>query len=210
MRLSLSGATARQRLGHLEQGALILAATVATYAVWLAVGLPALPFQVPGLQRLEQEAPIAVNVDDATPPRARATSLAKSHSKATKSSITPTGTHDRARTRPRSSSPTHQGSPPQTTGPHGNPPTAAPRQTPTSSPRDPQPTPTEVRNETPAPPITPPTLPNVPPLPPPLADVPLPQLPPVPVAPVAPALPQLPEPSPPVQTPTVPALPTLP
>jgi hypothetical protein len=207
-RLSLSGATAKQHLGHLEQGALILAATVATYAVWLAVGLPGLPFQIPGLPRIEQEAPFAVHVDEATPPRTRPSPLKRRPARKTLGSITPVG-RNRTRTRPRSSGPTGHGSPPPATEPRSNPPTAAPQETPTASPHDRQPTPTEVRNDTPAPPITTPTNPDVPPLlPPPLPDVQLPPIPPLPtLVPEAPELPRLPEPSQPIRTPTLPSLP---
>jgi hypothetical protein len=210
-RLPLSGATAKHRLGHLEQGALILAATVATYVVWLSVGLPGLPFQIPGLPRIEQEAPFAVHVDEATPPRTRPSPLKRKPARKTLGSITPVG-RNRTRTRPRSSGPTGHGSLPPATEPRSNPPTAAPQETPTASPHDRQPTPTEVRNDTPPPPppppITDPTLPDVPPLPPPLPDIPLPQIPPLPaLPPEAPELPRVPEPSQPVQTPTLPSLP---
>jgi hypothetical protein len=208
-RLSLSGATAKQRLGHLEQGALILAAIVAIYAVWLGIGLPALPFQLPGPPRVTHEAPFAVHVDDATPPRARATpARTVKLPQATERSITAAG----RRNRPHAGGTTKQGLPPQTTDPQSQPPIAAPRETPTSAPQDRPPAPAEIRNETPSPPITAPTLPDVPPLlPAPLPDVPLPQLPPPPtLAPEAPALPPLPEPSQPVQTPTLPAVQTLP
>ena len=67
--MNTPGTTPRSHLGRLEQGALALAALGALYAIWLGIGLPAIPIG-PGDARSDPETPWITYIDSAPPTHA--------------------------------------------------------------------------------------------------------------------------------------------
>jgi len=73
---------------HLERGALTIGATAALFAVWFGIGLPGVPFAVPGLASGTNEAPSTTEL------YARAPAVARAYGRV----ATSTGTRRRTRT----------------------------------------------------------------------------------------------------------------
>jgi hypothetical protein len=203
--LHRTGATLTRHAGRLKQGALLLAALAAIYAIWLGVGLPALPIthgHTPGASGT----PFVTQVDALTTPRTDTSALLISRQALPKQLV-----RVPPRAAPHAARPTsHQPAETATTSPapeHVVPVDArgpAKAELTTESPAAPAAVKTSTTPTTPAPPTpTPPptiTLPQIPEVP---------QVPPVPQVPQLPQTPELPEIPPPPQVP-LPSLPQLP
>jgi hypothetical protein len=215
-RLHRTGATLTRHAGRLKQGALLLAALAAIYAIWLSVGLPALPItrgHAPGASGT----PFVTRLDALTTPRIDTSALLTSRHalpkrpvrvppRAVPHAARPTS-HQPAGPGTTSPAPEHLGVPDSrgpakaelTTETAGAPAAVETSTTPaTPSPPTPTPPPTITLPQVPEVPQVP-QLPQVPPLPqtpelpeiPPPPKVPLPSLPQTPAL-TTPALPQLP------------------
>jgi hypothetical protein len=200
-RLSTAGSRLRPNLGRLEQGALALAALGALYAIWLGVGLPAIPIG-PGGSRSDTGTPFVAYVNTAAPSHAIAGTA-----------IPALERPNRRQSRPVTTS-TDTVSPPLTSSAPG------PVETTRQSPRTPAATAAPTGQGSSSPSTTPPSTTPSTPTPPSLPDVPsvpVPQLPSVPgqALPQTPSLPQAPglpaplplPPTPPLPTPPLPTLP---
>jgi hypothetical protein len=199
-RLHRTGATLTRHAGRLKQGALLLAALAAIYAIWLSVGLPALPItrgHAPGASGT----PFVTQVDALTTPRIDTSALLTSRQALPKRLV-----RNPPRAAPRTVRPTsHQPGGPATTSPapeHLGPPDAR------------GPAKSELTAETPAAPAavktsTTPTTP-APPTPTPPPTITLPQLPEVQQVPQVPQFPQVPQVPPLPQTPELPEIPPAP
>jgi hypothetical protein len=227
-RLHRTAAKLTRHAGRLKQGALLLTALAAIYAIWLSVGLPALPI-TRGHTPDASGTPFVTQIDALTTPRIDTSALLTSRKALSKQLVRvppraaphvarPTS-HQPAETATTSPAPEHV-VPADARGPAKAELTTetagAPAAVKTST------TPTTPSPPTPTPPPTI-TLPQVPEVPQvlPLPQVPpLPQLPPLPQVPPLPQTPELPEVPPPPQVPppslphtpalTPPALPQLP
>jgi hypothetical protein len=189
-RLSTAGSRLRPHLGRLEQGALALAALGALYAIWLGVGLPAIPIG-PGDTRSDPGTPWVTYIDSAAPTHAIAGAAIPALELPNRRQSRPLTTSAQTVSPPHTSS---QPGPVETTRHAPRTPTA------TTAPADGK---SSSASTTPPPtaPSTPalPSLPDVPSLPlpqlPSVPEQPLPQTPPLPQAPALPAaLPPLPTP----------------
>jgi hypothetical protein len=205
-RLHRTGATLTRHAGRLKQGALLLAALAAIYAIWLSVGLPALPItrgHAPGASGT----PFVTQVDALTTPRIDTSALLTSRQVLPKRIVRVAPRAVPHAARPASPRPaSHQpGGPAATTSPapeHLGPPDAR------------GPAKSELTAETPAAPAavktsTTPTTP-APPTPTPPPTITLPQLPEVQQVPQVPQFPQVPQVPPLPQTPELPEIPPAP
>jgi len=183
-RLSTAGSRLRPQLGRLEQGALALAALGALYAIWLGVGLPAIPIG-PGDARSDPGTPWVTYIDSVAPTRAIAGAAIPARKRP-----------NRHQSRPLATSAQTVSPPPTNSQPR---PVETTRQAPTTTTATPAPIvgKSSSASTTPTPPPTtpstpaPPTLPDVPSLPlpqlPSVPEQPLPQTPPLPQVPALPA-----------------------
>src|SRR5712691_373009 len=174
-RLSTAGSRLRPHLGRLEQGALALAALGALYAIWLGLGLPAIPIG-PGDSRSDTGPPLVAYIDTTAPFHVigRAAIPARERPNRRQSHPVTTSAETVA--------------PPPTSSPPG------PVETPRQSPRTPATTAAPTGGASSSPSTTPPpttpstsTLPSLPDVP----SVPVPQLPSVPQTPSLPQAPGL-------------------
>jgi hypothetical protein len=218
-RLHRTGAMLRRHAGRLKQGALLLTALAAIYAIWLGVGLPALPitgghtpnagetpfvaqFDTPAASRIDLTALLtkqALRKRLVVSPRRTAPHTAHPMVHRTGGPPTPIASPPPTRlTAPDTRGPARE----QTTEPLAAQSTAGTSTTATATTPTTAPPPA-----TPQPPITLPEVPQVPPVP----AVSVPPLPQTPEVPEIPAAPQVTLPSvPPVPAQTTPALPLLP
>jgi hypothetical protein len=219
-RLHRTGATLRRHAGRLKQGALLLTALAAIYAIWLGVGLPALPI-IGGHSPRATGTPFVAQIDTPAASRIDLTALLTKQALRKRLVVSPrpaaphaahpsvhlTGGPATATASP----PTTRLTAPDTRGPareQTTEPLAAQSTAGTSTTTTPTAPPPPA--PTPQPPITLPEVPQVPKVPqvPPVSVPPLPQTPEVPEIPAAPqvTLPSAPQ----VPAQTTPALPLLP